>query len=123
MIRTGRFALAAAFLLSASAAAWGQVVANGNGLRGEYYPTNNFTGTVDVRLDQGPIDIDYVATGPGGAIAVVDNFSTRWRGQVESPVDGPVTFQTDNDDQARLWVGGVQIINSGGGTPTATPIT
>ena len=41
-----------------------------------------------------------------------DNFSVRWNGRVQAPVDGKYRVTTVSDDGIRLWVNGEEV--SGG---------
>jgi hypothetical protein len=122
------FACAAAALLCAAASpAWAQT---GNGLVGEYYNNNTFTNPIaDTRFNEtglppgATFNFAYGAGGPGGAIAATNNFSIRWRGQIEFPAAEtvPMTTVVNNvatADNARLVINGVQITN-GTGTQTA----
>lgn len=109
--RIGRTPLALLLALAAPAAAWAQ----GNGLIGEYYSTNNFTGAVTAtRPNEGPIDFDYLTSGPVGIPS--DNFSVRWRGQLEAPSTENITLFIQADDVGRLFVNGTQQINITGNT-------
>ncbi|PLS76840.1 MAG: hypothetical protein CYG59_26950, partial [Chloroflexi bacterium] len=41
----------------------------------------------------------------------VDSFSVRWQGYVVPRYTETYTFYTTNDDGARLWVNGQQLVN------------
>lgn len=111
-------ALAAAFLMAASAVAVAQ--GTGNGLHVEYYHlgSNNF---IEARANQGPIDNNYAAAGPGAPVPN-DNYFARYRGQVEgpAPANGLIRFQLQSDDGARVVFNGTQVLNH---TGTATSNT
>jgi uncharacterized repeat protein (TIGR01451 family) len=108
---SSRATLAAAILLTASAAAWGQQ--NGNGLYAEYYNNATLTApTVLTEENEGPIDFDYVAGTPDPLVTNVDAFSTRWRGQIEGPATAIVTFNILTSDVGRVFINGTQVVNT-----------
>ncbi len=99
----------AATLLSAAASnAWAQ----GNGLLGEYYDNQDFTGTKLTRTDA-TVNFNWVPgtdTLPG--VMANTSFSVRWRGQVQALAAGDYTFTINSDDGSRLYLDGVLIISN-----------
>src|SRR5262249_4968181 len=71
-------------------------VGTGNGLKGEYFSTQNLNPLVFVRTDP-TVDFAWGSGSPDPRIAV-DNFSVRWSGQVEPRFTETYTFYTQTDD-------------------------
>lgn len=90
------------------------------GLHAEYFPNEKLTGAptltrVDKSLD---FDWDYGSPGPG---IPNDHFSARWTGSLEVPTEaGDVILATTEDDGARVWVDGKEIIDAWGGHDAVT---
>jgi hypothetical protein len=84
---------------------------NGQGLQGDYFNNQNLTGTpVLSQIDQ-TINFNY-GTGSPDPSVFSDHFSVRWTGQVQPYATETYTFETESDEGVRLWVNGVQLINS-----------
>ncbi len=107
------FAWMALLLPAAAAPAWAQT---GNGLVGEYYQTDNFTGAINtVRFNEPAINYNFMDVAvPGTTLPSTNYFSIRWRGQIEAPFTETFTFYTTVDDNARLVINGTQVIANGG---------
>ncbi len=121
---TNRAALAAAVLLAASAAAWGQ--ANGNGLIVEHWDNITLSGaSVRTDVNFGPFTKDYADGGPNGNNTTTprDSFSSRYRGLVEGPTSGTVTFEMQSDDAARFYLDGQLLLNHTGVATTSVART
>lgn len=84
---------------------------NGTGLLGSYFNNLTLAGTATTRTDA-TVNFDWGTGAPGVSGIGVDNFSTRWDGQVEAPATGSYTFTTTSDDGVRLWVNGTQLVNN-----------
>jgi hypothetical protein len=84
--------------------------AGGDGLRGQYFGTVNFTGAVATRVDS-TVDFDWGGAAPLAGMPV-NEFSVRWTGLVEAPSGGTFTFYTVSDDGVRLWVNGALVIDN-----------
>ena len=83
----------------------------GTGFEAEYFPAKDLTGASVKRIDP-TIDFSWPgSTSPAPAIPG-DNFSVRWRGQVQPRTTDPVTFYTQSIDGVRLWVNGVLLIDN-----------
>ena len=82
----------------------------GTGLLGRYYASNSLGGNVVLQRVEA-INFNWLLGSPGAGLPA-DNFSARWVGQVEAPVDGSYQFQTSSDDGVRLWVNGQLVINN-----------
>ncbi len=77
--------------------------AAGTGLTGDYFTTNNFTGTKTTRVDA-TVNFDWGAGAPGFGGLGTNNFSIRWSGQLEPRYDETYTFYVTADEGATLWV-------------------
>ncbi len=91
--------LAAIFLLGFA----GLTQAAGAGLTGEYFTTNNFSGTASSRVDAA-VNFDWGTGSPGFGGLGSNNFSIRWSGQLEPRYNDTYTFYVTADDGATLWV-------------------
>jgi len=91
----------------------GSVVSNhsSGGLLGQYYDGVNFNDLSLTRLD--PV-VDFSDNGvlPPWNFAITDHYSARWTGSVFAPEDGSYRFWIEIDDGGRLWIDGIQVINS-----------
>jgi len=83
----------------------------GTGLRGNYYNTQDLTGSIILSRIDSTVNVDWGTGSPDPSINV-DHFSARWLGQVQATTTGSYTFSTNSDDGVRLWVNGTQIINN-----------
>jgi endoglucanase len=83
---------------------------NGTGLSASYFNNMSLTGN-PVYSNIDAVDFNWAAGSPNANVPV-NNFSARWEGEVEAPVDGVYSFSTVSDDGIRLWVNGIQIINN-----------
>jgi hypothetical protein len=83
----------------------------GGGVKAQYYNGMNFDNLVVTRIDP---QINFNWGDPGSPDPKVgnDSFSARWTGEVEAAFTETYTFYTTSDDGARLWVNGVQVVNS-----------
>jgi mono/diheme cytochrome c family protein len=86
------------------------VPGTGTGLTGRYYNNTTLSGTpVLTRVEK--IDFGWGSRAPGTGVKR-DKFSVRWSGTVQAQATGTYRFQTVSDDGIRVWVNGVQLINS-----------
>jgi hypothetical protein len=83
----------------------------GGGVKAQYYNGMNFENLVLTRIDP-QIDFNWGDPGSPDASVNVDQFSARWTGEVEAAFTETYTFYTTSDDGARLWINGVQVVNS-----------
>lgn len=80
------------------------------GLRAEYFPNHNLSGTpVLRRLDPG-IAFEWQGASPGPGLPA-DDFSARWSGEILPLHSEPTTFIAAADDGLRLWIDGRLIID------------
>ena len=79
-------------------------------LTGNYYDNIDFTGTKKTRLDA-TVNFNWGTSAPISGIAPT-TYSIRWTGSIVPKYTQPYTFYVNADDGVRLWVNGVQIINS-----------
>ena len=98
----------------------------GTGLRAEYYNNRDLAAPVVLSRTDATVDFNWGDGSPAPGTINADNFSVRWRGQVEAPVTGNYTFSTLSDDGVRLWVDGTLLINNWTGhaptTDTGPPL-
>ncbi len=80
-----------------------------NGLNGAYFKNRNLQGNPIERTDP-RVDFHWDRGGHPPGIPR-ENFSVRWTGAIEGPVNGKITFTTRTDDGVRLWVGGRKLID------------
>jgi uncharacterized protein YjdB len=83
----------------------------GDGLKGEYYNTNDFTGEIALSRIDPFIDFSY-GDGSYAPDQPTDHYSVRWTGQVVPLYSETYTFETSCDDGSRLWVNGKQLVNN-----------
>ena len=91
---------------------WSFAIAKADGgVRADYFKGVNFETQVLNRVDP---QINFNWGDPGGPDPSVgdDNFSVRWSGQVEAAFTEAYTFYARTDDGVRLWVEGLQLIDS-----------
>jgi hypothetical protein len=80
-----------------------------NGLTGTYFDKPNFGGKSVTQIDP-TIDFDWGGKGPLDNFPT-DQFSVRWRGQIQATDAGTYRFTLKKDDGVRLWVDGQQIVD------------
>lgn len=83
---------------------------SGTGLKADYFPTKDLTGTPISRIDA-TVNFDWLASSPVSGIPV-DNFSARWTGKIQPAYSEAFTFYTLSDDGIRLWVNNVLVIDN-----------
>jgi WD40 repeat protein len=82
----------------------------GTGLSGSYFSNREATGEPAFsRLDPA-IDLFFPAA-PVDHMPV-DDWSARWEGFIEAPVEGAYSFVTKSDDGIRLWVNGLKLVDA-----------
>ncbi|MFZ4663224.1 MAG: PA14 domain-containing protein [Caldilineaceae bacterium] len=80
------------------------------GLAAAYYNNKSLSGDVALQRYE-MIDADWGGGSPGPGVNF-DNFSVRWRGQIEAPTTGGYQLQTLSDDGIRVWLNGRLVINN-----------
>jgi tRNA A-37 threonylcarbamoyl transferase component Bud32 len=81
------------------------------GLRGFYFSGTHFDNFVAARLDP-RIDFAWGTGAPAGIAGLpADRFSVCWKGRLVPKRTGPHTFHLVSDDGARLWLGGILLID------------
>jgi hypothetical protein len=87
-----------------------KVAKEGGGVRADYYRDTGLRDIAMTRIDP-QINFNW---GEGEADPAVgdDGFSIRWTGEVEAAYTETYTFYPKTDDGVRLWVDGVQLVNS-----------
>jgi hypothetical protein len=90
------------------------------GLHADYFANENGSGTPALSRIDPSIDFDWGYGSPGAGIPN-DHFSARWTGTIEVPAEaGEVVLGTVQDDGARVWIDGKQIIDAWGAHDAAT---
>ena len=99
------------FFLSVAFAYWGQVVrANGSGWEAEYYNNEWFGGSPALTRNDSSINFEWNQGSPHPSLRA-DNFSVRWRTQLQVPSNGRYRFYAKGDDRIKLYVDGNQVLN------------
>lgn len=88
---------------------------NLHGLAAAYWPSANFGGAPTVHSTgvgdaSGALNANWGASAPAG-LAVVDNWSARFTGEVSLPASGLYRFRVAQDDGARLFIDGMLIVD------------
>lgn len=83
----------------------GQEAWESGGLWGDYYNSDNFYDLTFTKLDP-EMDIDWGYWSPHDQLLPKENFSVRWRGQIEMLQTGTYTFYIEADDGAKVWIDG-----------------
>ena len=81
----------------------------GNGLKGEYYNSKNFSFFKYERIDP-QINFNWGESTPDYPVSI-DNFSVRWTGYIEPRYSEEYTFYLTSDNGRRLWVNDELIID------------
>jgi hypothetical protein len=85
--------------------------APGGGLRAEYYNNSTLSGEpVLIRSDPG-IDFTWGIASPEPNIVNDDNFSIRWRGEVEIAFSQAYRFYAVTEDGVKLWINDKLVID------------
>ena len=79
------------------------------GLRGEFFPNEDFSGQPELVTHDKRIDFDWVFEAPGG-LSVADYFTVRWTGQL-TVGQQPLYFTAYADDGVRVWIDGKKVID------------
>jgi acetyl esterase/lipase len=82
-----------------------------SGLKGQYYRGKGFTGSLLATRVDSTVNFNWGANAPMSSVPK-DNFSVRWTGKVKVPTTGSYTFGFNGDDGYRVYVNGIQLINS-----------
>jgi hypothetical protein len=89
------------------------------GLHGEYFNNETLSGTSVLRRIDSAIDFNW-GTGSPDPRVTNDYFSAQWTGVIQVPqAVGDVFLTTIEDDGARLWLDGKQVIDAWGGHDAA----
>jgi hypothetical protein len=85
--------------------------APGGGLRAEYYNNSTLSGDpVLIRSDPG-IDFTWGTASPEPNILSEDNFSMRWRGELEIAFSEAYRFYAVTEDAVKLWINDKLVID------------
>ena len=92
------------------------------GLSAEYFADDNLSGPAKLSRTDKEIDFDWNGAGPALEIPHT-HFSARWTGTIEVPAEaGDVRLATLEDDGARVWIDGTQVIDAWGGHDSVTTV-
>ena len=83
------------------------------GLQGQYYNTNDLTGSPVLTRTDANVNFDWGAGSPASGVNS-DNFSIRWTGTLTPPSTGTYTLALTSDDGSRLYVNSVLQIDNWG---------
>ncbi|HTA92041.1 MAG TPA: PA14 domain-containing protein, partial [Polyangiaceae bacterium] len=88
-----------------------------HGMSVSYYANNSFTAPVALQRLEPDIYANWGNGSPAAESTLPsDNFSDTWLGMLESPYTGNVVLCTDSDDDVKVTVAGVVVINRPGTT-------
>ena len=79
------------------------------GLKGEFYPNEDFSGEPEVVTRDERIDFDWVFEAPNG-LSVADYFTARWSGRL-TVGESPIYFTAYADDGVRVFIDGEKVID------------
>ncbi|MDA3800273.1 MAG: PA14 domain-containing protein [Kiritimatiellae bacterium] len=82
----------------------------GTGLKGDYYNTQDLSGSIVLTRTDATVNFDWGGGSPGSGVNS-DNFSVHWTGQVQPRYSETYSFYTTSDDGVRLWVNGTLVID------------
>lgn len=85
--------------------------ADGTGLRGIYYPSLDYSGTPQTRIDSG-VNFTWDASGPGLSGIPATKFSVSWKGWIEPQSTEVYTISLTSDDGALLLINGKVVIKN-----------
>lgn len=88
------------------------MLAQEQGLTGDYYNGKNFNQKIMTRTDR-QINFVWDNVAPASGIDAQD-FSVRWTGQIKAPKSGEYMFRAKVDDGIRVRVGGQLVISAWG---------
>lgn len=84
---------------------------NSQGLQAEYYQGLNFKKKVGSRIDR-EINFHWDQHHKPTPNIDLNSFSVRWRGQLYAPESGLYFFSSIADDQVKVWIDGVKILDN-----------
>lgn len=76
----------------------------GGGLKGEYWDTQEMSGSPKVTRNDPTVDFNWGGDAPMPGFAI-DHFSARWTGNLTAEESGDYDLSITSDDGSRLWVG------------------
>lgn len=85
---------------------------NGDAIYGSrMYVKHDFTKLVEIQRYEPNIDFDWVRNSPGKPVSE-DHFHGYWTGTIQAPASGTYQFESDADDDFRLYVDGELVLNN-----------
>jgi hypothetical protein len=92
------------------------------GLKGEYFTNETLSGSPVLTRTDSTVDFNWGAGSPDPLVPN-DHFSARWTGTIQVPEGiGEVILATIEEDGARVWIDGKQVINAWGGHHSAVTL-
>lgn len=112
MIHSGkRAAVSACMMVCLSVLVHPAMSADGTGLLGMYYPTPDFSGTPQSRIDS-TVNFNWGSSGPGIAGIPGEKFSVTWKGLIEPLFSETYTFSLTSDDGLLFLIEGDLLIKN-----------
>ncbi|MCK9279026.1 MAG: glycoside hydrolase family 3 C-terminal domain-containing protein [Melioribacteraceae bacterium] len=81
-----------------------------SGINGEYYNNKSLSGEPLLRRIDKTIDFDWGGNAPSKEFDK-DNYSIKWTGFIQAPLEGEYYFSSSTDDGARLFINDQLLIN------------
>jgi hypothetical protein len=93
----------------------------GHGVLVSYFDENNFTDKKLTRVEP-VVGADWKGGAPSRSMGA-DHFSSIWEGRLDAPYSGQYTFCANTDDDIRVDIGGVKVLERGVGDGCGSAFT
>ena len=87
-------------------------IGSGVGLNAVYFNNTTLSDPAVVNRTDATINNNLSGVSPAPGFVNTDNYSVRWKGQVQPLYSETYTFYTNTDNGVRLWVNGVLLVDS-----------
>lgn len=81
----------------------------GNGLTGQYFHNENFTGLAVERIEA--VNFNWGSASPASGLDA-DTYSVRWTGQIQAQYSQSYTFFVTSNQGVRMWIDGQLLIDN-----------
>src|SRR5690349_4899461 len=81
----------------------------GNGLTGQYFHNENFTGLAVERIEA--VNFNWGSASPAPGLDA-DTYSVRWTGQIQAQYSQSYTFFVTSNQGMRMWIDGQLLIDN-----------